>query len=306
VRAVAGPEDAGQRADRWLSRCFPEFSRARIQTLMRAGRVTTAAGAPLAPDDRVSAGLAAEVRPLPRPEPAARPEDIPLDVLYEDADLLVVNKPAGLVVHPAPGHPGGTLVNALLHACPEMAGAGADALRPGIVHRLDRDTSGALVVAKTESAALALSRQFAGREVEKRYAALVHGEPRPARGRIETVIGRSRSDRKKMSARVARGREAVTEYEVVERLGPLSLVAVRILTGRTHQIRVHMAHIGCPVAGDRAYGRPALDRRLPAPPPRQMLHAEDLAFRHPRTGAALRFHALRPADFEALAASLRA
>jgi 23S rRNA pseudouridine1911/1915/1917 synthase len=207
------------------------------------------------------------------------------------------------VVHPAAGHAAGTLVNALLYHCRDLAGIGGE-LRPGIVHRLDRDTSGALVVAKNESALRDLVRQFKARQVRKEYLALVWGQPRPAAGRVETLIGRSPRDRKKMSAQPKSGRPAVTLYETLENLGPAALLRVRIETGRTHQIRVHLAHLGHPVVGDREYGhkRPA---PLPAPVPRQMLHAERLSCVHPRTGGLLVFSAPVPPDMQTLLAALR-
>ena len=203
-------------------------------------------------------------------------------------------------MHPAAGHPGGTLVNALLHHCHDLTGIGGE-LRPGIVHRLDKDTTGVMVAAKTAAALEALADQFKQRGVRKEYVALVHGAPRPATGVIESLIGRSRHDRKKMSAQPARGRHAVTHYQIEEALGTFCLLRLRIETGRTHQIRVHLAHIGHPVVGDPAYGRrhsiPDVDR--------QMLHAAQLTLQHPRTGATLEFSAPLPSDMAGLLGRLR-
>ena len=275
-----------------------------MQALIRDGCVAAPGHARLDAAHKVRAGLSVEVT-IPAPATVCvAPEPIPLVIAYEDADLVVVNKPPGLVVHPAPGHASGTLVNALLHHCRDLAGIGSE-LRPGIVHRLDRDTSGLIVVAKTEAAMQSLGRQFRRRSVVKRYAAAVHGLPRPLRGTIDAPIGRSPSDRKRMSTRARKGREALTTYRVVAAVGPCSLVRLHIATGRTHQIRVHMAHAGFPIVGDAQYGRPALDRALPSPPARQMLHAESLAIDHPTTGRRMRFLAPWPDDFRDLLHALR-
>jgi 23S rRNA pseudouridine1911/1915/1917 synthase len=219
------------------------------------------------------------------------PEAIPLDVLYEDSDIIIVNKQAGLVVHPAAGHSSGTLVNALLYHCHDLGGIGGD-LRPGIVHRLDKDTSGALVAAKHETALNGLIEQFKAGRVEKEYRALVLGIPTPPSGTIETLIGRSRNDRKKMSAHPPVGRQAVTHYETIRRWVDAALLSVRIETGRTHQIRVHMRHIGHPVLGDSQYG----SRQAARMAPRQMLHAFRLAFAHPVSGVPVSVTAAFPDD----------
>ena len=300
---TAQPEDRGLRLDAWLARRLPGLSRARIQALIARGSIT-AQDRPVKPSLKVAPGLTVSIV-IPPPEPAGpRPEAIPLAVVYEDSDIVVIDKPPGLVVHPAAGHATGTLVNALLHRCPDLQGIGGE-LRPGIAHRLDRDTSGLLVAAKNDAALSGLQAQFKEHEVRKVYLALVAGRPDPPAGRIETLIGRSTHDRKKMSARPARGRPAVTHYETVRGYGDWSLLRVRIETGRTHQIRVHLSHIGHPVAGDPVYGRgPAA--LLPGPAPRQMLHAAGLAFRHPRTGRALAFTAPLPADMQGLLDALAA
>lgn len=313
--------DGAKRLDHYLAETRADFSRARWQNLIRDGHVVVN-GKRVKPNH--SLHLNDEiVCTVPAPVTLeAQPEDIPLQVLFEDNDLLVLNKPAGLVVHPAPGHDAGTLVNALLHHCRDLSGIGG-ALRPGIVHRLDRDTSGCLVVAKSDAASLALTEQFRRREVAKTYLALVWGTPKPAAGTIHSRIARHPLHRKKMTSlplvsRVVRpedeeddeerapfGREAITHYRVEKSLGPVSLLRVKIETGRTHQIRVHLAHQRHPVVGDTTYGR-ARATVLPAPAERQMLHAEELTFTHPRTGERLTFQAPLPADFQTLLEALSA
>jgi 23S rRNA pseudouridine1911/1915/1917 synthase len=282
----------------------PDLSRSRIQSLIAGGHVSVA-GRLTKPGLRVVPGMVAKVEvPAPR-SVGLLAEDIPVDVLYEDGDVVVVNKPPGMVVHPAAGHSSGTLVNALLHRCPDLRGIGGEH-RPGIVHRLDKDTSGALVVAKTDAAMARLAADFHGRRIRKEYLAIVHGRLPGQEQRVETEIGRSGHDRKRMSARPpGRGRNAVTHVKAVEELGDFTLARVRIETGRTHQIRVHMAFIGHPVAGDRQYGG-RRERAGAGSFPRQMLHAETLAFAHPSTGRAVSFKAPLPADFAAALARLRA
>jgi 23S rRNA pseudouridine1911/1915/1917 synthase len=252
-------------------------------------------GAAARASQRVRAGDALDTAP-PEPAPSGlAAEAIPLRVLYEDADLLVIDKPAGLVVHPAPGHATGTLVNALLHHCRDLAGIGG-VQRPGIVHRLDKGTSGVLVVAKHDAAHAGLARQFKEHSIERIYLALVRGVPRADEGRVEAAIGRHPSDRKRMSVRSARGREARTAWRVRRRF-PKSGCAeleIRPETGRTHQIRVHLAASGLPIVGDPVYGRGAGSFGLERP----ALHAAVLGFVHPRTGAKLRFEAPLPEDLE--------
>ncbi len=289
-----------ERLDKLLLTRYPDFSRSRIEGLIKAGFVkvngvaAAKAGAKVAETDTI------EVE-IPPPVPAIpEPEDIPLDVIYEDEDMLVINKAPGMVVHPAPGHFTGTLVNALLHHCPSLSGIGGVA-RPGIVHRLDQDTSGLLVVAKSEKAMAGLVKAFSGHtNIEKTYLAICHGRPRLDAGRIVNLIGRHPVDRKRMAIVERNGKEAITNWQLLgttDALGSLiSRISCRIETGRTHQIRVHMASLGCPVIGDAVYGKSALDKRLTPRPPRQMLHAWRLALRHPVTNAALSFEAPLPPD----------
>ena len=308
-----GPEDAGERLDRLLAGRLEGLSRSRVKALIEASQVS-AGGAPLSePSTRVKAGQTFAIV-----VPEAAPTEIEgqamaLDVIYEDADIIVVDKPAGLVVHPAPGNPDRTLVNALIAHCgPSLAGVGG-VRRPGIVHRLDKDTSGLMVAAKTDAAHRALVEQFAGREIERRYGAVVWGRPEPAKGEITGNIGRSPRNRKKMAVLARGGRPAATRYRVLESLakGAVSLLECRLLTGRTHQIRVHLSHRGHPLLGDPLYGRGRRrpDRRLAAAVTalgRQALHAKSLGFDHPVSGKALRFDSALPTDIRGLITSLEA
>ncbi len=292
--AVTPPEADGERLDRMLARAIPELSRSRIQALIAEGCVTP-------PARRAVAGQRYRVS-VPPPRPAAPvAEAIPLAVVHEDAHLIVVDKPAGMVVHPAPGHDGGTLVNALLDRCgPELTGVGGVA-RPGIVHRLDKDTSGLIVAAKTEAAHAGLRALFEAHDINRGYLALVQGLPSPVSGRIEAPIGRDPRHRKRMAV-VERGRAAVTHYRVEAAYRThAACVACRLETGRTHQVRVHMAHIGHALLGDPLYG--GRRRGLPAFP-RQALHAARLGFRHPATGESMLFESPPPADFRELAVML--
>ena len=291
------------RLDRHIQETHPDFSRSRIEGLVKAGFVTVngavaeKAGMKVSEDDEI-------VVEIPPPVPAVpEPEDIPLDVVFEDDDLVVVNKPPGLVVHPAPGHFTGTLVNALLHHCPRLSGIGGVA-RPGIVHRLDQDTSGLIVVAKSQPAMDALVKAFSShRDIEKTYLAVCHGRPRLDAGRIENLIGRHPVDRKRMAIVERNGKLAITNWrllpnsQTLKPSNPLtSLLECRIETGRTHQIRVHMASLGCPVIGDAVYGKRALDRQLDPVPSRQMLHAWRLSLWHPVLNRKLDLEAPIPDD----------
>lgn len=313
-RFLVGPAEAGTRLDRFLQAQAPDLSRTRLQALIAGGRVQVTGGHAKA-SHRLRSGARVTVD-VPAPEPVSlTAEAIPLDVVHEDADLLVVNKPPGLVVHPGAGHRTGTLVHALLAHCgPTLSGVGG-VRRPGIVHRLDRGTSGLLVVAKTDHAHLALARQLKARTVERRYLALVHGRLPHAAGIVETAIGRDPRDRLRMAVRPpGAGRPAVTRYRVLERFAcpaPLTLVEATLGTGRTHQIRVHLAHLGAPVVGDRTYRRRGLVppdaalARYAAELGGQALHAAVLGFTHPTTGVAHRFEAPPPPALTALLAWLR-
>jgi 23S rRNA pseudouridine1911/1915/1917 synthase len=293
------------RLDKFLVEQVPELSRSAAQRLIVGGRVTVD-GEPVKSSHKIRTGEEVVVL-LPAEESSEPvPELIPLDIVYEDQALLVVNKPAGMVVHPAPGHPGGTLVNAVLAYCPELAASDDD--RPGIVHRLDRDTSGLILVAKSEKARRALQRQFKERQVHKAYLALLDGHLQPAWGRVEAPVGRDPHHRQRMTV-LAGGREAVTEYHVLEqfahRVGPAAgdytLVEAEPVTGRTHQIRVHFASIGHPVVGDEVYGR----RKSRLPVPRQFLHARRLGFKHPSTGQRLELEVPLPEELAAVVDLLR-
>ncbi|HEU4760366.1 MAG TPA: RluA family pseudouridine synthase [Dehalococcoidia bacterium] len=279
---------AGERLDAFLARRCSELSRSHARRLIDDGLVSVE-GTPGKPALRLSQGdrVRASLPPAKTVGPP-QPEPIPVTVIYQDNDVLVVDKPAGLTVHPAPGHPSGTLVNALLALVPELRGV-ADTLRPGIVHRLDRDTSGLLVVAKNERAHRSLTRQLKGREVHKTYLALVHGAPRPSEGVIEAPIGRHPRNRKKMAI-VPGGREAETRYRTRAVLDGYALLEIEPITGRTHQIRVHLAALGHPVVGDATYGRRS------TLVPRQFLHAWRLAFALPSSGRLVEFESPLPPD----------
>lgn len=288
-----------ERLDAWLRGRFPQVSRGAIQRLMEEGHIRVN-GRTVKPTHTPRAGERVEVF-WPEPRPAeALPEEIPLDVLYEDEALIVVNKPPGLVVHPASGHESRTLVNALLHHCRgQLSGIGGVA-RPGIVHRLDKDTSGCMVAAKNDDTHLALSMQFASRKVEKVYHAIVCGEIVRDKGEIHAAIARHCSHRKCMAVDDEFGREAHTSYRVLERLNASTLAEARLHTGRTHQIRVHFKFLGYPLVGDATYGHRQnqhLSDLTGYTAPRQMLHAFHLAFIHPRTSRRLSFEAPRPGDF---------
>jgi 23S rRNA pseudouridine1911/1915/1917 synthase len=306
---VEGSE-AGARLDVWLAGRLPELSRARVQALMAEGAVRLD-GRATRPSVRLRGGEEVTVD-LPDPVAASvAAEDLPLAIVHQDPWLVVVDKPAGMTVHPGAGRPAGTLVNALLHHVRDLSGVGG-VLRPGIVHRLDRGTSGLMVVAKDDETHRSLAAQFASRTVEKEYLAIVHGVPRAKQGVVETAIGRDPVHRMKMSVRAPRGRAARSAYTVEEALDGAALLRVRIHTGRTHQIRVHLASLGHPVAGDATYGgtRTPASRRPEARAAlaalgRPALHAARLVFEHPASGERLRFEAPLPADLTALLSVLR-
>ncbi len=301
---------AGQRIDRVLADALGAVSRSRVKALIEEGRLRRD-GVPVSEPAEPARAGATYVLDIPAPAPATpQPQAIALAILYEDDDLIVLDKPAGLVVHPAPGNYDGTLVNALLAHCgPGFTGIGAEK-RPGIVHRLDKDTSGVMVVAKTQLANDALTLAFASRDLERTYLALVWGTPSPTAGQIEGAIGRDKRDRKRMAIVSSGGKPALTYYRTLRtwRMA-VSLLECRLATGRTHQIRVHLSSRGHPVVGDPVYLRriPAVARTLPDPVrhrlldfPRQALHAASLGFRHPRTGQHLHFESPMPSDMKAL------
>jgi 23S rRNA pseudouridine1911/1915/1917 synthase len=273
----------------FVARRMPALTRARVQKLIGDGRVLVG-GERAKASLHVEAGQLVTVDVPPAVEATAVAEDIALDVVFEDADMLVVNKPPGMTVHPSPGHTSSTLVNAILAHCDDLSGIGG-VLRPGIVHRLDRDTSGVIVVAKNDAAHNALAKQLKERSVEKTYVALVEGTPHPMEGAIDAPIARDPRNRQRMAI-VDRGRASVTAYSVIERFDGMSLVEARPKTGRTHQIRVHFAAIGHPIIGDRVYGKAS------SVVGRQFLHARRIVFAHPRTGARVEFEAALPADLE--------
>jgi 23S rRNA pseudouridine1911/1915/1917 synthase len=302
------PGGRRQRLDVFLCGCLPELSRHRLQQLIRAGLVLVD-GAPRKAGSQLSGGEEVTVTvPPPVPVEDPRPEEMPLTILYEDSCLLVIDKPAGLVVHPAAGNPDGTLVNALLYHCRDLRGIGG-ALRPGIVHRLDQDTSGVLVAAKDEPCHRGLTAQFAAHSIEREYLAVVYGRVRPDTGTFCSMLGRNPQDRKKMAS-LGRGggRRAVTHYRVRSWLPPVTVVAVTLETGRTHQIRVHFSEAGHPLVGDRVYGKKGIERQWAGAPeyaflrefPRQALHAGRLGFVHPRTGERLVYTSPLPADMREL------
>lgn len=305
------------RADAALAAGLEGLSRTRCQALIRAGAVELNGTVLTNPSQRVVAGDRMTVE-MPPPEPASpEPQAIPLEVLYEDAALIVIDKPAGLVVHPAAGHHDGTLVNALLAHCGDSLSGIGGVMRPGIVHRLDKDTSGVMVVAKTDAAHRALAAEFAdhGRSgtLTRRYQALVWGAPQPPDGVVDRPLGRHPTDRQRFAVR-AGGKRAVTHYKTAERLGGVTNIMCTLETGRTHQIRVHMADLGVPLVGDKVYGAGFATKanRLPEPARalvtalgRQALHAGHLGFSHPVTGQLMQFDAPPPADFAALLTALR-
>ncbi|WP_346911631.1 RluA family pseudouridine synthase [uncultured Roseibium sp.] len=317
-------DDAGKRLDAVLASRLDTLSRNRIQALIKSGDVTAGGRKIVEPKYRVNEGEVLTLS-LPEPEdPEPQGEDIPLTIVYEDEHLIVIDKPAGLVVHPGPGNWTGTLVNALIHHCGDSLSGVGGVKRPGIVHRIDKDTSGLLVVAKTDQAHQGLSAQFADHgktgPLERAYAAIVWGAPSSLKGTVDANLARSQANRQKIAVVKTSGRHAITHWQVKERFGPegepavASLIECRLETGRTHQIRVHMAHIGHPLVGDDDYGAGFKTKinRLPEPLKgvvagfsRQALHAGLLAFAHPITGETMRFESSYPADFNELLLALR-
>lgn len=286
-----------ERLDTFLSECLPEISRSQLKKLIDRGQITLN-GAPTKASSKLKGGESIQVN-LPEPAPIeAIPEDIPLQILYEDPDLIVIDKPAGMVVHPAAGHSSGTLVNALLYHCKDLAGIAGE-LRPGIVHRIDKDTSGVIVVTKNDHSHQHLAAQFKDHSINRRYLALVHGSPDQSSGTLDQPIGRHPTQRKKMSGKARNGKRAVTHWKILKQynVNPLSLLELRLETGRTHQIRVHFSEINCPLVSDPLYGNRSRTiamkdmelRQLIDRLPGQALHARKLGFIHPRSGKYLEF-----------------
>jgi 23S rRNA pseudouridine1911/1915/1917 synthase len=321
LEAIAASEDAGHRLDQFLAARFADVSRSRLKQLVEAGRVRRGGEKIGDANTRVKPGEVYHIH-VPAPIPAKpQAQDIPLAIVHEDNDLIVIDKPAGLVVHPAAGNPDGTLVNALIAHCgASLSGLGGET-RPGIVHRLDKETSGLIVAAKNDRAMHSLARQFEHHTIERAYHAVVWGAPRLHEGIVEGDIGRNPFDRKRMAVLRGGGKSARTKYKVIERFGDperpfASLLECRLETGRTHQIRVHLTHIGHPLIGDSTYGRARSTPRAKSPQqetafaavgdfPRQALHARLLGFKHPTSRKQLRFESPWPADLAKLIASLR-
>lgn len=299
--AFTAPESR-LRLDLALVAHIPDLSRTRLQRLIRAGHVTVDGAVTEKTGFFLEGGEQVEVM-IPAAKPTTlQAEDIPLDVIFEDEDLLVINKSAGMVVHPSVGHDRGTLVHAVLAHAPDIQGVGGE-LRPGVVHRLDRDTSGLIILAKNDAAHQDFSRQFKEREIEKTYLALVDGSPPTPEGRVEAHIGRDPKNRKRMAVVTeGRGREAISSYRTLERFPQQTYLEVKPFTGRTHQIRVHLTYLGCPISGDRVYGR----RTSKLPLKRQFLHASGLKVRIPSTQTLKQFTAPLPADLEGVLLLLRA
>lgn len=297
TKFTAGSNDTSERLDLFIS-ARAGVSRSSAQRLIRQALVQINSH-PVKASYRLRVGDIIELRIPEEPKTTLLPEDIPLDVIHEDRHIIAINKPAGIVIYPAAGHRSGTLLNGLIARCDKLASAGSP-LRPGVVHRIDKDTSGAILFAKDDNAYHELARQFQEREIQKTYLALVFGNPRHDAGNIRSEIGRSLSDRKKMSIRTRRGKEAITEYEVLKRFSAAALVRVLLITGRTHQIRVHFSSFGHPVLGDSTYGRKAAVEigRTTVRFKRQMLHAHQITFRHPASGKRIEVSAPLPEDMK--------
>jgi 23S rRNA pseudouridine1911/1915/1917 synthase len=307
---TVAPDQAGQRLDRFLTGALEIYTRSFLKKLIDAGAVTVN-GIPVKGGLKLAAGDRVCVDVPPRRPEGILPEDVPLHIVFEDDDLAVLEKPPGMTVHPGAGRCTGTLVNALLARFSSLSTLAGPA-RPGIVHRLDRDTSGLIIIAKSDAAHERLQEQFRGRKVQKHYTALVWGCPRDCEGTIALPIGRGRRDRKKMSVRTAAPRDAVTSYRVAELLGPIARLEISLHTGRTHQIRVHLSSLGHPILGDGVYGgrrwkevKDPKMRELLRGVGRQALHAGALSFLHPVTGQRLSFHSALPEDMERILTALR-
>lgn len=295
---IVEPQDAGQRLDSFLARRLPDLSRTRIQALIEEGQIKIDRLA-VKPNYKLKAGNRIEVAIPPPQALEVLPESIPLDILYEDSDLAIINKPQGMVVHPAAGNYSGTMVNALLHRCQDLSGING-VLRPGIVHRIDKDTSGLLVIAKNDAAHRSLAKQIKDHTVKRIYLALVHGVIKEPAGIIDAPLGRDPRERKRMAI-VAGGKQAVTNYYVLERFQDYTYLQLKLQTGRTHQIRVHLAYLGHPVVGDTKYGPKKPHFNLPG----QALHAATLGLRHPRTGEMIEISAPLPGYFAKILGQLR-
>ena len=288
---VAAEKDSGKRADVFFAEIL-ESTRSHVQLLLNEGRVSRR-DKPVKPNYRIKTGDEFQIV-LPRPVPLeAEPEDIPLDIIYEDDDVIVLNKPRCMVVHPAPGHYTGTLVNALLYHCKNLSGING-VIRPGIVHRLDKDTSGIMIVAKNDDAHVSLSQQIQEKTAKRTYLCIVRGNVKADKGVIKTRMDRDKNDRKRMAVVTEGGREAITEYEVLERFGRFTVVRCRLMTGRTHQIRLHMEYLGYPLVGDPKYS----PMKIPFSIKGQALHSQTLDFIHPRTGKPMYFEAPLPEDMQ--------
>ena len=301
IQLIADEDDAGLRADIFISQKINDITRSAVHKLIECGAVLLA-GAPIRKNYRINPGDVLTVTLNEAEEAVAAPEDIPLDIVYEDADLIVVNKPRGMVVHPAPGHPSGTLVNALLRHCGDsLSGIGGEK-RPGIVHRLDKNTSGLIIAAKNDYSHRHLSQQLSSRTLGREYHAIAVGALKQDSGTVNAPIGRHQNDRKKMAVTSRNSREAITHYEILARYRGYTYIACRLETGRTHQIRVHMAHIGHPMLGDLVYGRKKAELGLSS----QCLHAKALEFIHPGSGELMALNSELPDYFKEVLRKLEA